>query len=766
MKRKLLALVLALALVLPLTPAADVFAEGENPFEDPDLKFYGTSLTLENNIAVNFLVKKDDFVAAGYRSPRVTFSFMGREIVENHYEGHGGYYYFTFRGIRSTGVTAVGAEDEIPLTSCLLGETITATLSGYSDTAQERFYGQPVTESILSYCQRALATPETYTYETFPTLIVDLLTYGAKSQTYFGFDTEHLVTSALSPVALEAGTDTIPSPVSIKNTSFAAAPFPAVKWHGASLDLEDSIKLQFYFKTDSIAELKIEIRDDSDALVAAFTEDDMERVNGIYRISCSTVTPDRMGDALYVTAISTREPMDLGDHLEEGELPFVELGVGTVSDTLRYSIESYAVDAGEQYSSDTALLDLIRAILNYGASAKAFVEETAHERKVKSPATTPLYTFDHENPTTDELRAMAIKAMRDMLTVQWYSENDLGYTYSGTEYPLYAAQTYAGVPYSGAGTGLLHWLQYYNPRTGKMTVSGSDIADKLGCSCATGLMWGWSSVVTSITWNATHRMTPARGCIPVGNYTMPDILLNDSNKGYKDYTTDQIINDNGEDAILEAYARVLPADALVSYVDSDTAHARMVIEEPVVVRYGNGKINPNSSYVYIQDQHKGQRLSSGWPIVTSGGQTLHYAGHTRQQIYFKDLLNDGYIPVTTAEFTGFYGYIEPGAYTTYSGSISHLSDLQKVTVKSYYRIVTVKAVIRDGDTVIDESKTVCPLQITSADEFSYKLTSSNFDLPGAFESRAVAGKTYTLTLEVLLASGSTHTALTAKITKN
>ncbi|MBP5288330.1 MAG: hypothetical protein J6Z79_00470, partial [Clostridia bacterium] len=125
-----------------------------------------------------------------------------------------------------------------------------------------------------------------------------------------------------------------------------------------------------------------------------------------------------------------------------------------------------------------------------------------------------------------------------------------------------------------------------------------------------------------------------------------------------------------------------------------------------------------------------------------------------------------YIPVTTAEFTGFYGYIEPGAYTTYSGSISHLSDLQNVTVKSYYRIVTVKAVIRDGDTVIDESKTVCPLQITSADEFSYKLTSSNFDLPGAFESRAVAGKTYTLTLEVLLASGSTHTALTAKITKN
>ncbi|MBP5289024.1 MAG: hypothetical protein J6Z79_04030, partial [Clostridia bacterium] len=66
MKRKLLALLLALAFLLPLLPAGTVaYAEEVKP------EIYGTSLSLENNIAINFVVDAYAFGQNGFSLPRM-----------------------------------------------------------------------------------------------------------------------------------------------------------------------------------------------------------------------------------------------------------------------------------------------------------------------------------------------------------------------------------------------------------------------------------------------------------------------------------------------------------------------------------------------------------------------------------------------------------------------------------------------------------------------------------------------------------------------
>ncbi|MBR5738369.1 MAG: hypothetical protein IKY02_00085, partial [Lachnospiraceae bacterium] len=305
------------------------------------------------------------------------------------------------------------------------------------------------------------------------------------------------------------------------------------------------------------------------------------------------------------------------------------------------------------------------------------------------------------NASADEMRAMAVKAFRDALSVEWFLTEPATYGIkTGEKATLDPGENLAGIPYTNATTGLLTFLQYYDFETGKLTGFPDPINTMIGNSCASGSSWGWSAVCASTKCLYTYTMTPVNHCLPVGLSVDPNL------ENYKDYPTDKIIADNGIPALFRAYTLAKPADILVAYVDAATAHARMIAEAPHVEYKADGSIDPENSYIFIQDQHKGQFGPKQAFIFEEDGQTLHYSGHLRQMQTFAALLDKGYIPITTPEFAGIVPYTVPTASAEYEGSVETLRDLSKIFVTSPYRIVAVTVRVLDGEKELLSGKTV------------------------------------------------------------
>ena len=97
-----------------------------------------------------------------------------------------------------------------------------------------------------------------------------------------------------------------------------------------------------------------------------------------------------------------------------------------------------------------------------GTENTAETEKAA--RSVLAPMTErPNYVL-HEGATADEMRAMAVKAMRDELTIVWFPDQDVNYQFTfavggnSWQFQLSPFENYAGLPYSGARVSLFHFL--------------------------------------------------------------------------------------------------------------------------------------------------------------------------------------------------------------------------------------------------------------------------------------------------------------------
>ncbi len=271
--------------------------------------------------------------------------------------------------------------------------------------------------------------------------------------------------------------------------------------------------------------------------------------------------------------------------------------------------------------------------------------------RVHSPMAYPDYTFDKE-PDTMQLRQMAVQAMRDLLTIQWHTETEITYRktgpVNGKQFHHEPRKTYGGMLYSGASSGLFQFLEYYDFETGCLRFPGnsSELKAALGSSCADTLLWAWSTVCNSFTGGYYPiMMVPKNGYCIVGDYKLKENI-----KTFYEYPSYTVIRENGNDVMLEAYAKMLPADALVTNSDN---HAMMVIEAPTVVYLEDGTIDSANSFVMIQDQRAGGSTFYEYKI---DGRTVYLSGRIDGKYTFDQLLEEHYIPVTTQEFLGLKEY--------------------------------------------------------------------------------------------------------------
>lgn len=306
--------------------------------------------------------------------------------------------------------------------------------------------------------------------------------------------------------------------------------------------------------------------------------------------------------------------------------------------------------------------------------------------KVPDPMQYPDYTFDSQ-PDAMQLRMMAVQAMRDILCIQWCTEKEIQYKKSGpVNNKLFVHEpgnTYAGLLYSTANTGIFQFFEYYNTKTGCLEYPGTsdELKLELGSSCADALLWGWSSVCNSINGGFYPvMMVPANGYVIVGDYTSRQNI-----RSYNEYPSYAIIESNPKDVIMDAYAKTLPADALVSTTDN---HAMMVIEAPVVSYLTDGTIDSANSYVMIQDQRAGGSTSFSEVV---DGQTIAYSGRISAKYTFDTLYEKNYIPVTAPEFTGEKAY-EKASVTVSDANCSSLDQLANITVEANYPLAVINII--------------------------------------------------------------------------
>ena len=310
----------------PVTEDITLYAKWTEEGVDPSLKFAARSITLQNNLQVNYKVKKTVIDGGGYTDPYVVFRMNGIETtVTGALDSTNTYYVFVFRNI---------APNKIH-------DTFTANL--YATLDGELHKSATLSYSVSQYCYNQLN--KITAQSELATLLVDLLNYGAQSQIYTGYNTGDLANAQLTTTQASWGTSTDPTYTTVQNTQYETVENPQVTWKALGLYLEDTVSIRLKLAVADTTGLTIKVRDDhgnewnygASALKAA--EDD-------YYFYFPGLKADQMRETVYVAAYR---------------------GGTAVSNTVRYSIESYCYS--KQSEPNEALNLLLKAMMKYGDSA-------------------------------------------------------------------------------------------------------------------------------------------------------------------------------------------------------------------------------------------------------------------------------------------------------------------------------------------------------------------------------------------------------------
>lgn len=387
------------------------------------------------------------------------------------------------------------------------------------------------------------------------------------------------------------------------------------------------------------------------------------------------------------------------------------------------------------------------------APQTATVPESAGSEEIRSVLSPlkelPVYTLP-EGATSDEMRAMAVKAMRDQLTITWYPDQEVKYAFNSGDgdvknFTLSPYETYAGLPYTNSITSLFHFYDYYDPETGRVAApQGERFNTLLGNQCAGSVIWGWGAVVDSVVFKNKSVRT-SEGVLKVGPYTIPEGEL----------SSGKTCAYNGEQVIYASYAEMKPADILFEGGNGSSGHVMMVVSDPVVVKKGN-VIDGKESYVLIQDQRGGARQNTSEYVITEDGEKRHYSGRTEAKLTFEKLFTTYYLPYTCGEFIGTVPYVAPSVSADIE--IRSFEDLSKATLSSTRLLCVFNTRVLDseGKEVYTRRKSTTFEEMNALKLKDFPLKDLNLSTTVLKRGGLTKSGNYTISITVLDASGTRH----------
>ena len=290
---------------------------------DENFKIASAYLNLTEDINVVYRAS----VPAGYENPYMVFVFNEKTYtVTDYFIDSNGRYCFKFAGVNP---------------QCM-GDNINATL--YATVDGELVSVNKASYSVKDYCSYILSYYSNNAE--MVALISDLLNYGEKAQLYRNYKADVLVTNglALSPSAFALlGAEQNKLNLSGEKSNVA-------DWKSAGLYLVNSMAMNLKFTAADIENLTVEVSINGRKTI--FTKEDFESVgSGVYQICFTGIMATEFDDV--VTAVIKQNGAQVGR-------------------TLEYSVNSYVYYVQSQ--GDSALLELVKAIYNYGNSAATYAK--------------------------------------------------------------------------------------------------------------------------------------------------------------------------------------------------------------------------------------------------------------------------------------------------------------------------------------------------------------------------------------------------------
>jgi len=294
------------------------------------LMFDKASLTLYSSMQINFKVRKNS--AKCYGISKVIFELNGDTKEVTNYVEDGDYYVYSL----------------LDITPYQMGETISATLYGSYDATA--FIGEAKKISVADYCYTLLNSPAyaADTYAKLRTLIVDLLNYGTESQIRDGKTTNYVNADLTEAQRAMASADRELN--TVKNISYETIENPSVMWKSAGLNLKEKVVIRLKFQAENTDGLFVRFQDDNGNSLDVKKFTPVAGEENYYYVYLDKLNAYQMSEAIYATVYNM-----------ENEV---------VSDTLCYSIESYAYAAQNEETGNLGAL--VKAMMRYGNSAKAY----------------------------------------------------------------------------------------------------------------------------------------------------------------------------------------------------------------------------------------------------------------------------------------------------------------------------------------------------------------------------------------------------------
>lgn len=193
----------------------------------------------------------------------------------------------------------------------------------------------------------------------------------------------------------------------------------------------------------------------------------------------------------------------------------------------------------------------------------------------------------------------------------------------------------------------------------------------------------------------------------------------------------------------------------------------MVIEPAYVVRNEDGSINADESYLIIQDQRGGAGDAAYTHEID--GENHYFSGRTYAKFTFQKLLDQDYIPCSTAEFLGTKPYTAREVkFTTANGqACQDLNGLMAGTVESNYPMCILRTVVVDaeGNETQLAVKFLDKKDVRKGTARKYSMGNYSDVLSSKIlEESLTPGQTYTLRLEVTVSTGEIITPVSFTLT--
>ena len=305
---------------------------------DESIKILHT-LDLASDISVTFAVAKtalanyDSFYLECVLPEYNGNTLVGTSTVQVQPVVSGNYYYFTL-----TGITAVR-----------MGDMVDAVL--HMTKGEQEYYSKTDSYSVSTYAYGMLNSSKD---AKMLTLCADLLRYGAEAQSFKGYRTDALVDADMTEVHRSYLSNTNTLTFTATDSYMGDLANPTITWVGKTLDLGSKVGMKFVFNaknyTGDLSKLSMKV-----SYVGSTGETKSVTVTGIETYNANN---KQYSFTFYgLLASELRTIVDVA--IYEGNTQ--------LSETLRYSAESYAAKTGT-----TALAALTKALFAYSDSAKAF----------------------------------------------------------------------------------------------------------------------------------------------------------------------------------------------------------------------------------------------------------------------------------------------------------------------------------------------------------------------------------------------------------